>query len=77
MVDFACNNLVLIEQIRTGLKILGLKSIKETFPERTKVNNKSLRIYNLHDFRILHKYSILSLLPYKEQIFLKLLNTYA
>lgn len=69
MVDFACNNLTLIEQIRAGLKILGLKSIKETFPERTKVNNKSLRIYNLHDFKILHKYSILSLLPYNAQCF--------
>ena len=76
MVDFACNNLRLIEQIRTGLQRLGLTSIKETFPERTKVNNKSLRIYNLHDFRILHKYSVLYLLPYKKKIFLRLLDTY-
>jgi len=76
MVDFACNNITLINQLKKALQIIGLRSVKETFPERTNVNNKSLRIYNLHDFKILNKYKIPCLLNYKKETFSKLLSSY-
>lgn len=75
-VDFACNNLDLINKLKQALHIVGLKSVKETFPERTKAHNKSLRIYNLHDFQLLHKYEVLNLLDYKKRIFLGILKSY-
>tara|TARA_Y100000310_G_C20597192_1_gene771127 strand:+ start:93 stop:992 length:900 start_codon:yes stop_codon:yes gene_type:complete len=72
-VEFICNNFQLINKLKKSLKILGLTSIKETWPNRTKTHSKSLRIYNNHDFKILKKYDILSLLEYKRKTFSKIL----
>lgn len=74
-VEFLTNDLVLLEQIRAGLKILGLKSIKETWPESTKTHTKALRIYNQHDFKILAHYDIPNLLTYKKETFSKIMRS--
>ncbi len=76
LIDFFNNDLVLLNKIRKSLVILGLKNIKETFPERTKVNSKSLRIYNFNDFKILQKYDIPNLISYKKDTFSKLMAHY-
>lgn len=73
-VEFCCNDLRLLENIRKSLKILGLKSIRETWPESTKTHTKSLRIYNKHDFKILQKYDIPNFTKYKKKDFKKIIN---
>jgi len=75
-IDFANNDLDLLNKIRESLRILGLKSIKETWPERTKSHNKSLRIYNRHDFNILNKHQIPYLVDYKRENFKKIMESY-
>jgi|ETN01SMinimDraft_4_1059930.scaffolds.fasta_scaffold12431_3 hypothetical protein len=74
-VEFICHDKILIEKLRKCLQILGLKSIKETWPATTKTHSKALRIYNTHDFRILEKYEILELIPHKREVFKKLLKS--
>ncbi len=75
-IDFLNKDAILLEKIRKSLQILGLKSIKETWPERTKAHTKSLRIYNYHDFKILERYEIVALFDYKKQIFEELMKSY-
>ncbi len=75
-VDFLNKDQVLLNKIRESLKILGLKSIKETWPKKTRVNSKALRIYNYHDFKILQDYEILELIGYKKKTFEKLMKSY-
>ena len=74
-VEFICHDHILIEKLRNCLKILGLQSIKETWPDETKTHSKALRIYNKHDFKILEKYKILDLIPYKREKFKQLLRS--
>ena len=66
----------LIIRIKKSLKILGLKSIKETWPNRTKAHSKSIRIYNKPDFDILNQYEVPYLIDYKRKKFLKIINSY-
>lgn len=75
-VEFSNNNLKLLNKIRKSLEILGLKSIKETWPEKTKTHSKALRIYNKNDFDILNKYKIPFLLSYKKEKFMQIINSY-
>jgi len=75
-VEFTCHNLELISKIKESLRVLGLKSIKETWPEKTKTHSKALRIYNKKDFEILNKYKIPFLLDYKKEKFMKIINSY-
>ena len=75
-VEFLCNDSVLLENIRKSLEILGLRSIRETWPESTKTHTKALRIYNRHDFLVLADYDIPNLLAYKRQNFQKILGTF-
>jgi len=74
-VEFLSNDLDLLNKIRESLKILGLNSIRETWPESTKTHTKSLRIYNVHDFRILAEYDIPNLINYKKDTFSKIIKT--
>ena len=74
-VEFLSTDACLIEKIRKSLQILGLTSIKETWPERTKNHTKSLRIYNKHDFRILAHFEIPDLVDYKRKTFSKIINS--
>jgi len=76
LIDFASNNPELINKLKEALTIIGINSIKETYPEEGKSNNKSLRIYNKADFLILSKYEIPNLLDYKRDIFKTLINSY-
>lgn len=74
-VEFLTNDAVLLSKIKKSLEILGLTSIKETWPESTKTHTKSLRIYNKHDFKILGKYDIPNLVHYKREIFSKIIDS--
>src|SRR3989338_1093922 len=74
-VEFLSTDASLVEKIRKSLQILGLTSIKETWPERTKNHTKSLRIYNKHDFRILAHFEIPDLVDYKRKTFSKIINS--
>jgi hypothetical protein len=74
-VEFSANDLELSDKLRKSLKILGLTSIRETWPEFTKNHTKSLRIYNEHDFRILAHFDILELINYKRKTFTKIMNS--
>lgn len=74
-VEFSTNDLDLSNKIRKALSILGLTSIRETWPEFTKNNAKSLRIYNVHDFRILAHFDIPNLIDYKRETFTKIMNS--
>ncbi|MBT3836292.1 hypothetical protein HOD05_04510 [Candidatus Woesearchaeota archaeon] len=76
LIDFASNNPELIGKLKEALSIIGISSIKETYPELGKSNNKSLRIYNKKDFLILQKNEIPNLLSYKKKIFDELMNSY-
>lgn len=75
IVEFLTNDLELSNKIRKSLEILGLTSIKETWPERTKTHTKSLRIYNKHDFKILAHYDIPNFVDYKRETFSKIINS--
>ena len=74
-VEFSANDLELSDKLRKSLKILGLTSIRETWPEFTKNHTKSLRIYNVHDFRILAYFDIPNLINYKRKTFSKIMNS--
>ena len=74
-VEFLTNDAVLLNKIKKSLKILGLTSIRETWPESTKTHTKSLRIYNKHDFKILAEYDIPNFIGYKREIFSKIINS--
>jgi hypothetical protein len=76
MVDFSNKDSELLNKLRESLNILGLKSIRETWPERTKAHTKALRIYNMHDFKILQEYEIIDLVEYKKKIFEILMKSY-
>jgi hypothetical protein len=76
-IDFLNKDAILLEKLRKSLQILGLNSIRETWPERTKAHTKSLRIYNYHDFKILEHYNIVTLIDYKKETFEKLMKSYA
>ena len=73
-VEFITNDAILLNKIRKSLEILGLTSIRETWPEWTKTHAKSLRIYNKHDFEILAKYNIPNLVDYKRETFSKIME---
>jgi len=71
-VEFLTNDADLLNKIKKSLEILGLTSVRETWPESTKTHTKSLRIYNKHDFEILAKYDIPNLIDYKRETFSKI-----
>lgn len=73
--EFLTNDINLLNKIRKSLTILGLTSIRETWPELTKTHTKSLRIYNKHDFKILANYDIPNLVDYKRETFSKIINS--
>ena len=74
-VEFLTNDPILLNKIKKSLEILGLISIRETWPESTKTHTKSLRIYNKHDFKILADYDIPNLINYKREIFAKIIDS--
>jgi hypothetical protein len=75
LVEFLTNDIELSNKIRKSLEILGLTSIKETWPESTKTHTKSLRIYNKHDFMVLAHYGIPNFVDYKRETFSKIINS--
>jgi len=75
LVEFLTNDLELLDKIRKSLSLLGLTSIRETWPEFTKNHTKSLRIYNEHDFRILNYYDVPNMINYKRKTFSKIINS--
>ena len=74
-IEFSSNDLELSNKIRQALKILGLKSIKETWPEYTKNHTKSLRIYNVHDFKVVEEFDIVNLIDYKRKTFSEIIDS--
>ena len=76
-VEFLCTDPILFNKIRKSLEILGLNSIRETWPEKTKTHTKSLRVYNKHDFLVLSEYGIPNLIGYKKENFSKILGSYS
>lgn len=74
-VEFLTNDPDLVEKIRKSLQILGLTSIRETWPEKTKTHTKSLRIYNKRDFLLLEQYGIPNLVNYKRKTFSKIIKS--
>lgn len=74
--EFTVHDLELLNKLKNSLEILGLNSIKETWPEKTKTHSKAIRIYNKHDFEILAQYKIPNFLEYKRNNFMKMMSSY-
>ena len=75
-ISFGIKDKKLLLMLKKSLRIVGLHSVKETYPEKTKINSKSICIYNLADFRILDLYDIPNLVSYKRKKFTMLLKSY-